>query len=549
MRALLLFALFPALLCGQSVIGDWQGSLAVGGSGLRVVFHFTQTSAGALHATFDSLDQDAKGIAVSSVTLKGSKLSLASAAVNGTYEATLSADGNTLDGTWTQGSPIPLKLERIVKNDLTGEWSGALDAGGQKLRLVFHIAATTGGLKASLDSLDQGANGIPIGSITRDGGGIHMEAPVIGGKYEGKLSADGNAIDGTWTQGVPLSLRLTRGAPAMAAAPAPKRPQNPVKPYPYREEEVTYQNPAGGFSLAATLTIPRGAGPFPAVLLITGSGPQNRDEELLGHRPFLVLSDYLTRHGIVVLRADDRGTGASGGKFAGATTADFATDAEAGIAFLKTRREVDPKKIGLSGHSEGGVIAPMVAARNRDVAFIVMLAGTGVPGDVLLPEQIQQMAEASGVSHEAAAANAEQIRKLIAVIEHETDPAALKQKAKAVLPGMTDEMVAAQLARLADPWMRYFFTYDPAVALRKVTCPVLVLNGAKDRQVPPAQNLPAIRKALEEGGNKHFEVVEFPNLNHLFQTAKTGSATEYQQIEETMAPLVLEQISNWILKR
>ncbi len=329
-----------------------------------------------------------------------------------------------------------------------------------------------------------------------------------------------------------------------------KRPQNPVKPYPYREEEVSYENKVQNVTLAGTLTIPQGKGPFPVVLLITGSGPQDRDESLLGHKPFLVLSDYLTRHGIAVLRADDRGIGKSTGVFANATTADFATDVEAGVAFLKTRPEVNPQKIGLVGHSEGGVIAPMVAARNKDVAFIVMMAGTGVPGDQVLPAQSEAIEVASGKDPSEAAKSAAKEKEMLALVETEKDPAILEKELQEKMKGeVPDAQIGMQIKQITSPWFRYFLTYDPATALRKVRCPVLAINGALDKQVLPSQNLPAIRKALEEGGNKHFEADELPGLNHLFQTAKTGAPAEYSQIEETMSPVALEKISEWILKQ
>jgi hypothetical protein len=321
---------FIVISSAQNITGDWEGSLHAGGGVLRLLFHFSQSVEGSLTATFDSLDQNAPGIPVSSIRLKDSQLNLASAAVNGTFEGKVSAGGSTIAGTWTQGEQLPLTLHRVVMSDIAGDWNGTLDAGTQKLRVLFHFTASTDGLTATLDSLDQSAKGIPVSRVTRDGATVRMEVAMVGGWFSGTLSADGSTIDGTWTQGAPLPLVLKRGAPRPAQPP--KRPQNPVKPYPYAEEEVTYRNPGGGFTLAATLTIPRGKGPFPAVMLITGSGPQDRDEALMGHRPFFVLADYLTRKGIAVLRADDRGVGKSGGKFAGATTADFATDAEAGVA-------------------------------------------------------------------------------------------------------------------------------------------------------------------------------------------------------------------------
>ena len=329
-----------------------------------------------------------------------------------------------------------------------------------------------------------------------------------------------------------------------------KRPQNPVKPYPYRDEEVSYENKLQHVTLAATLTIPPGKGPFPAVVLITGSGPQDRDETLLGHKPFLVLSDYLTRHGIVVLRADDRGTAKSTGNFKTATTADFATDTEAGIAYLKTRAEVDPRKIGLIGHSEGGVIAPMIAARNPDVAFIVMMAGTGVPGDQVLVAQGEAIQIASGMDSDKAAKDAIKEREMLTLVETERDEALLEKELKEKMAGDVPEaMIGLQIQQVTSPWFRYFLTYDPAPALRNVTCPVLVLSGSLDKQVLPDQNLPPIRKALEAAGNKHFEIDELPGLNHLFQTAKIGAPAEYTQIEETISPIALDKIATWILKQ
>lgn len=426
---------------------------------------------------------------------------------------------------------------------------GTLDLGAAKLRVVFHIANTEDGLVATLDSPDQGASGMPTTSTTRDGVNLKIDCKSIGGLYEGKIAADLSSIDGTFTQmgaSHPLLLKRVKDQTELEI----KRPQVPTKPYPYREEEVSYDNQAQNVTLAATLTIPQGKGPFPGVVLITGSGPQDRDESLLGHKPFLILSDYLTRHGIAVLRADDRGTGNSTGIFATATTADFATDTEAGIAYLKTRAEVDPHKIGLIGHSEGGVIAPMVAARNKDVAFIVMMAGTGVRGDEVLVAQGEAIQVAIGKDPGEAAKNAADEKEMLTMVESGKDATELEKNLKEKMSADTPEaMIGLQIKQLTSPWFRYFLTYDPATALRKVTCPVLAINGSLDKQVLPAQNLPPIRKALEEARNQHVEIDELPGLNHLFQTAKTGAPTEYAQIEETMSPVALEKISTWILKQ
>jgi fermentation-respiration switch protein FrsA (DUF1100 family) len=538
-----------------SVVGDWKGTLSANGSQLHLVLHVNRAKDGNLGATLDSLDQGANGIPVSAIAVKDGKLSLTVAAVGGTYEGTVNADATEIKGTWTQRQPIELNFERsaaaksgnVAPSDIDGAWTGTLDAGSAKLRVVFHIFNSADGLKATMDSLDQGAKGIPMTSVTRDGTSLKMELKTAGGVFEGKISADKVTMEGTWTQkgnSLPLVLTRTkdRGATEL------KRPQNPLRPLPYREEEVSYENKVQGDTLAGTLTIPPGIGPFTAVLLITGSGPQDRDETLLGHKPFLVLSDWLTRRGIEVLRVDDRGIGKSTGAFGTATTADFATDVEAGVAFLKTRQEVNAKKLGLIGHSEGGVIAPMVAARNSDVAFIVMMAGTGVTGDKILLEQKKLIEESGGMMKADAEKQASEEEAVLMLVEKEKDSPRLENDLRATLAGKVSEPeLGMQVKALTSPWFEYFLTYDPAGALRKVKCPVLVLSGEKDLQVPPAQNLPAIRKALDEGGNTHFKIVLLPGLNHLFQTATTGSPMEYAGIEETMSPVAMETISGWIL--
>jgi len=554
-------AITPACMAQSQIAGDWQGTLDTGGPQLRLALHITAAKDGTLSATLDSVDQGANGIPVTSVTFKDSKLSLVVDAVHGTYEATLNKDASEIKGTWSQGQPMELNFKRGVfaaapapkpaaPSDIDGTWLGTLDTGAIKLRILFKIVNTADGLTAQMQSPDQGSTWIPASPVTRSGATLTIEIKPIGVVFAGKIAPDLATIDGTFTQmGNPLPLVIKRVKDQSELER--RRPQNPVKPYPYREEEVTYTNMAAGNTLAATLAIPTGKGPFPAVLLITGSGPNDRDESLLGHKPFLVLSDYLTRKGIVVLRADKRGVRKSTGDLANATTADFATDAEAGVAWLKTRPEVDPHKIGLIGHSEGGVVAPMAAVADPSVAFIVMMAGSGVPGDQIIPEQVKLIAEANGASNQKADEEADTERETITAVETVKDPKDLEHLlgVKLAAEGMPDAQIAVQIKAATSPWFRFFITYDPATALRKLTCPVLVLNGSLDLQVPPAQNLPAIRKALQEAGNKHFEVDELPGLNHLFQTAKTGSPSEYADIEETISPVALDKIASWILKQ
>jgi len=541
------------------IIGDWQGTLNTGAGELRLVLHISKTQDGGLKATLDSVDQAANGIPVTAISLNDSTLKLAVDAVHGTYEGSVSKDATEIRGTWSQGQSLDLNFRRMTAplqtehkpappSDIDGAWMGTLDLGGAKLRLVFHFTNTADGLTATMDSPDQNQIGLRVTVVTRNGTSLKLEMKQISGVFEGKISEDHLSMAGTWSQrgnSFPLVLKLVKDKATLER----RRPQDPVRPYPYQELEVSYDNKLQGDTLAGTLTIPSGKGPFPAVLLITGSGPQDRDESLMGHRPFLVLSDWLTRNGIVVLRSDDRGVGKSTGDFAAATTADFATDAEAGVAFLKARFEVDPSKIGLIGHSEGGIIAPMVAARNHDVGFIVMMAGSGVPGDQILVEQTLLISEAEGMSEDVAEKNAAKEKELLALLVKGEDSPTLQQQIREKLGGRANQPeLSAQITALTSPWFRYFLSYDPATALRHVTCPVLALSGEKDLQVPPKQNLPALRKALEEAGNKKFEVDELPGLNHLFQTANTGAPSEYALIEETMSPIVLEKISTWIRK-
>ncbi|WP_276499092.1 alpha/beta hydrolase family protein [Pontibacter litorisediminis] len=440
---------------------------------------------------------------------------------------------------------------------LTGDWNGSLKVMGTELPLVFHIrTAEDGSLTATMDSPKQGATGIPVQQVRQVQDSLYIDMKNIGAAYVGKRT-DAQTIDGQWQQGgQSFALQLKSGA----AAEAMKRPQEPTKPYPYQETEVTVENKAAGITLAGTLTIPQGKGPHPAVLLLTGSGPQDRDQTILGHKPFLVLADYLTRQGFAVLRLDDRGTGKSGGDFASSTTADFSTDAAAAYTYLKNHQLINKKKVGLLGHSEGALIASEVASKNPTVAFVVLLAGNAVPGTELLVAQNKALLGNAGVPQEQLQKylSLREAQFRVAATEKDTNKAAeqirqLEQEAKAKLTpqeqqqlGLTDRAEQAIVAQLSSPWMRYYLAYDPAPALQQLKMPVLALNGTKDLQVPYQQNLPATEKALKAGGNKKYTIREMPNLNHLFQTAKTGGPAEYGQLEETFAPAALEVISDWM---
>ena len=445
---------------------------------------------------------------------------------------------------------------------LEGDWVGTLSIGAAKLNLILHFTRDGANWKGTMDSVDQGAMGIPIDLITLDGAKLHFGMTAVGGTYDGTLSADGSVLSGQWKQsGMSLPLEFARGAGASSLLP--KRPQEPKPPLPYDNEEVSCPNRRAGITLAGTLSLPRGAGPHPAVLLITGSGPQDRDEFVMGHRPFLVLADHLTRAGIAVLRVDDRGIGKSTGSFKDATTADFADDALAGVEFLKSRPDIDARRIGLVGHSEGGLVAPMVAAGSRDVAFVVLIAGVGVRADELLALQSKKIMKAGGATDEMIAANEEAQKRMFAIVREDPDEESAAKSLQAIGDELVGKFASSDSAAAAaaaqsikgsvrmvnSRWFRYLLSIEPAAALRAVKVPVLAVNGSLDLQVDAKQNLPAIEKALREGGNRGVTVVELPGLNHLLQTATTGSPAEYTTIEETMSPVAMKAISDWILAR
>ncbi len=328
-------------------------------------------------------------------------------------------------------------------------------------------------------------------------------------------------------------------------------PSDSLKSVPYVSKDVSFENKKAGVTLAGTLTLPDSPGPFPAVVLIAGSGPNDRNETVAGHKLFLALADYLTRHGIAVLRYDKRGVGKSTGSYASATTTDFASDALTALNYLTTLRQIDHKEIGLVGHSEGGIIAPIVADESPDVAFVVLMGGPGVPGFKIILSQLALIDRAVGLSDSTVNAALVVEKKLLHVIMTEKDSAKAAVRLRRILETEVKQTTGeadASISQLLSPWYTSFLAYDPVPALRKVKCPVLALWGSKDLQVPPAENMPALEKALKSGGNKDFKVVDIPGLNHLFQDAKTGSPLEYGSIKESISPRALEVVTKWILK-
>ena len=427
-----------------------------------------------------------------------------------------------------------------------GDWKGSLALPNGALTIVAHVAQGEGGaLSATMDSPDQGSFGIPVSSVVAEGDKLVLDVAAIGGRYEGTFT-DGDTISGTWTQGGgSLPLSLSRSADV---AP-PKRPQEPVPPLPYRTEEVKIES-APGVTLAATLALPEGAGPFPSVVLFTGSGPQDRDESIMGHKPFMVLADHLARKGIASLRADDRGTAESTGDFGAATTPDFAKDAAALLAYLDARPETGA--VGCLGHSEGGLVCPLMQrdlAKEARADFLVLLAGPGVTGLEIIVEQGALIAAAEGMPADDVESDKAQSRALFEYVAKNTTAADLKAQVTAKIkesPSAKD-LPEPQLAAMADqvisPWFLWFLTYDPVPALQQVGVPTLALFGERDLQVPPAQSSGPMKEAL--GANGTVEVLA--GLNHLFQPAQTGGVSEYAKIEITMDETALEKVSSFIL--
>ncbi|MES2862133.1 MAG: alpha/beta hydrolase [Pseudomonadota bacterium] len=430
--------------------------------------------------------------------------------------------------------------------ELVGRWEGALSVGGTSLALTIRVEATSDGVRAVMDVPAQNARGLPITDLSLSGGVVRFSVPAARGGFEGARSPDGGMWTGVWSQGgASFPLVLTRSA-ANAEPAGPARPQTPVPPFPYLAEAVAFSNGEAGITLAGTLTRPTGAGPFPAVVLLTGSGAQDRDETIFAHRPFAVWADALTQRGIAVLRYDDRGVGGSGGGGPNETTADFATDAAAAVAFLAARPDIDAARIGLMGHSEGGEIAPLAVQDGANAAFIVMIAGPAVSGADILTEQAARLAQASGASpDQVAQTRMAQGEVMAAVVTNKDDPTAAATAVQTVLTtaGQTTAQAQAASRQVASPWFRWFAAYDPAPALAALTVPVLAIYGDKDLQVPADQNAAAVRRA-QPGA----EVVVLPGLNHLMQTAATGLPGEYGTIEETVSPAAIQVVTDWIAR-
>ncbi len=438
-----------------------------------------------------------------------------------------------------------------VTNKAQGNWSGQLELPTSKLEIIFKISVNENGkLSSKMDVPLQGAKDLPVSKTEVRNDSLFLDVAMIMGNFKGAFETD-KKIAGVWKQGgAELTLILEKTDKVTKL----NRPQTPQPPFPYIEKEVEYLNSKSGLKLAGTLTIPQDAKECPAVILITGSGAQDRDETIFEHKPFMVIADHLTRNGIAILRVDDRGVGGSEGNISESTSEDFAGDVLAGVEFLKTVDVIDHTKIGLIGHSEGGIIAPIVATKTDDITFIVLLAGPGISGEQILYEQGELINRAAGMTDEQTKQNRKLQEALFDILLNEKDSTKQLDRLQRTLSGgvypmLDDEkkkLIDAQVAGVNNIWFKYFLTYNPYPTLTKVTCPVLALIGEKDLQVPPKANLEAIKKALTEGDNKNFKTIELENLNHLFQNCETGAIDKYAQIEETISPEVLEIVKDWI---
>jgi alpha-beta hydrolase superfamily lysophospholipase len=535
----------PSQAQSHEVSGPWHGTLktSAGAFGLELLIQRRPDST--LSATLESIDQAPGEMLPANVTTTGDDVHVTMNSLGARFDGHVDQSGNAINGTWEQGASLPLVFERgpmpsvPTISGVDGTWRALLVRGATQLHLVLHVATSSHGTRATLDSPDMSLVGLQVSDLSRNADRIRFRVPIAQVAFDGSLDAQRQNIQGTWQRDgqAPAMVTFSREAPP-SATPSPSHSAD------YRSESVHFANSPAHIVLAGTLTLPKNAVHAPAVVLISGSGPEDRDETIFGQKPFAVLADYLTRRGIIVLRYDDRGVGESTGTFPGATIEDFVGDARAAVAFLKSRREVDGRAICLIGHSQGGVVGPLVAMHNPTIAYLVLLAapGTdmrelflsqrrmaGLVGDELLLTQLYTAA--------AAAPDRASARARIAPM---LTPRALSQLGVASKPKDT------VVAQFTTDWLRSILRYNASATLRTLTIPILALNGSLDRQVAAHENLAAIRAAT--AANPAATARELPGLNHLFQPAHTGAIGEYAEIHEGFSPIALGVIGDWIKK-
>ena len=569
--AISVFVIVPTLFAQQSLVGHWEGNINIRGQQLIINVDF-RSSGDTLTATIDIPQQNARNLPLKAVMFHAPRVFFELPAGPGLAVFDGQLKDSTISGTFTQAGMEGTFLLHAATNlpevaeeppealkPIVGVWNGAINAMGKLLHMSMTFKTKGGALKASIDIPEQNATDIPLTNVRFDAPRLHCELPAGLGVavFDGTLAGD--SLKGPFMQaGITGNFYLVRGK----NVPNVEVPEETV---PYKKEEVVFNDDS--IKLAGTLTIPPTEGRHPAVVMITGSGSQNRDEELFGFKPFKIIADNFTRHGIAVVRYDDRGVGGSTGSTSQSTTADFARDVIAAIHFLQKRPDINPKEIGVCGHSEGGIVGPLAASESPDVAFVICIAGTGIDGKDLLLAQEAAIMRADSASENTIENAVKSSRRMYQLLESGKDTVEIRNELRAAaieeLKGMPEERrkaitnedefiqanVDAKLRSLQSPWFKFFLTYNPAIALEKVKCPVLALFGGLDTQVPAKLNEDAMDAALKKGGNRDYTFKVFPTANHLFLSAKTGSPSEYSSLKKEFVPGFLDTMTDWILKR
>ncbi len=558
-----LFVVAAACAQTRGVVGEWRGTLTTGNGDLSLIVRIMETN-GVTSGMIESPDQAPGQARALTLTEAGpERLAFTVPSYKATYAGAWDESKSGWSGSWSQsGMQLPLVLRRAgaagsVVEGLDGTWESSVTREGRTFRLVFRVATDDRETRVKFDAPDAGATNLSA-NVSREGERVQFMVPITGARFDGVLAPGGDRVTGEWNHPGRAKAQLEFVRQRIEGRGTTRqRPQTPQAPFPYRVEDVRFGNAhAAGVMLAGTLTLPAGDGPFPAAVLLTGSGPQDRDETIFGHKPFAVLADHLARNGIAVLRYDDRGVGASTApaSFLSATTADFATDADAAVAFLAVRAEIDARAIGLIGHSEGGLVAMIAASGNREVDYVVLLAAPFTDIRQVVLTQQRLLGPLRGVPERDIAAAEPILANILDGVAHaRSDQEASALVETMLTPAFMTSLEIPQAYRtlyiqqMANPWMRYLLQIDPPNYLSRIRVPVLALNGSRDLYVVAADNLAGIRASLT--ASRDVTALELPGLNHMFQTANDGSLAEYAEISETFAPAALEVVSSWIRRR
>jgi hypothetical protein len=561
-QSMLILAMFFSIAASAMVnmdpVGSWHGEILVSGNKVPLTFHISINKNDKFIATMDSPSQGAKDIPIKEVIISDRSIKLNIAVANAFFEGQFDNDSTQFQGAWKQGGQtFPLVLKQKAE-DITGLWKGKLQ--GTSVEFSLNISMNENNKAVAYLSPNGGISKVEVSKLVNQPDKLSFEVPAEGVKYSGNLNKKDKGIEGVFSQGNrEFTLNFSKADSTKQVRL--NRPQHPVKPYLYNSEDVVFDNNKENIKLAGTLTTPKGEGPFPGIVLVSGSGPQDRDQTFMGHKTFLVLADHLTKSGIAVLRFDDRGFAKSTGNFSSATSLDFASDVQAAVEFLVEHSHIDASNIGLVGHSEGGLIAPIVASQSDDVAFIALMAGPGISGNEIAIGQIQTILSVNGLSEKAAKAGSNitrQLNEAIITNQDSNDFEGLLKQTYANAWSLLPEPIQTELEKvgggsisnariktLSSAWNQYFLIHQPEMYLSKLSIPVMAIHGNKDKQMMASVNLQAIKAALNPSP-KHL-VLEMDGLNHLFQTANTGLMSEYSKITETVAPHALEEISAWVL--